>query len=107
MPVLRVHADAAIELRLAVGWYDEQRDLLGADLEATIGHAIARLADHPHIGAPFAIRQALGAALECRRMPVPGFPYVIVYIVEPSGPYVLAFAHTSRTPDYWHARVGG
>ena len=33
------------------------------------------------------------------------FPYSVVYRVQPAGIYVIAVAHSSRSPGYWQGRM--
>jgi hypothetical protein len=33
------------------------------------------------------------------------FPYSVVYRMLGAEQYVVAVAHSSRSPDYWHGRV--
>jgi plasmid stabilization system protein ParE len=35
---------------------------------------------------------------------IPGFPYVLIYRVDPSEIFVLAVKHDRRQPDYWRYR---
>jgi len=40
-----------------------------------------------------------------RRVPVSRFPYHVVYLEWESVIRILAFAHDSREPGYWHSRL--
>jgi len=42
---------------------------------------------------------------DIRRFALQDFPYGIIYIVEDPTIRVVAIAHTSRRPGYWHDRI--
>jgi hypothetical protein len=67
-------------------------------VDATLDH-IARW--------PQAAQQVPGvsADIPARKAPVKGFPYHIAYLEMPDTIRVLAFAHDSREPGYWHSRM--
>lgn len=39
-----------------------------------------------------------------RRVVLQGFPYALIYAVEPDRVFVLAVMHHKRVPGYWRAR---
>jgi toxin ParE1/3/4 len=47
----------------------------------------------------------VSADIPARKAPVKGFPYHIAYLEMPDTIRVLAFAHDSREPGYWHSRM--
>jgi len=54
----------------------------------------------------FARLESVKTEREIRRVLLPRFPYLVVYEVFNDQPYVLAFAHAHRRPDYWLERKG-
>jgi hypothetical protein len=44
-------------------------------------------------------------ALEVRRLPVPRFPYHVVYMLHDDVIRILAVAHDYRRPGYWKHRT--
>ena len=55
------------------------------------------MVEFPNTGQPFGTR--------LRRTLVPGFPYGLLYSVEPERILIVAVAHLSRRPGYWKSRV--
>jgi hypothetical protein len=47
----------------------------------------------------------VSADIPARKAPVKGFPYHIAYLEMPDTIRLLAFAHDSREPGYWHSRM--
>src|ERR1019366_7853021 len=93
---------ASAELEDAAVWYEGRRPGLGVKfleaVDATRDHS-ARW--------PQAAQQVPGdsADIPARKAPVKGFPYHIAYLEMPDTIRVLAFAHDSREPGYWHSRM--
>jgi hypothetical protein len=40
-----------------------------------------------------------------RVFPMRGFPYLVVFVVTPTGARVIAVAHAQRRPGYWSRRL--
>jgi toxin ParE1/3/4 len=87
-------APAAQELEEAIGWYERRRAGLGARFHAAVERTVQELSAHPQIGR---------ARHDAKQLPVPGFPYVLVYEVMPHSIVIAAVAHTRRRPKYWRA----
>jgi toxin ParE1/3/4 len=83
------------EMEIAVGWYEEQRVGLGAELAEAVDDALADILEAPERwplwqpDAPY------------RRRVVRRFPYVLFYAVEGNIVRVVALAHVKRRPGYW------
>ncbi len=88
---------AAEELADAVGWYEDRRAGLGSEFFDAVVRTLNRIAETPEAGSPF-------SDLEARRMLVAGFPYQVVYRIEPDDIRVIAFAHLKRRPGFWRDR---
>jgi plasmid stabilization system protein ParE len=89
---------ASQELEAAIRWYEERREGLGAELyDATVA-GIELIATHPEIGV---LRPG---PVPTRQLVLQRFPYKIVYRVRAHDLYVVAIAHTSRSPGYWRDR---
>jgi|SRR6056297_1483247 len=80
----------------AANWYNDKKEGLGNEfllaLEAAL-NAIQRNPNHYQI-----VYKGLKRALTVR------FPYGIFFAVEEDTIYVLAIAHTSRSPKVWKKR---
>jgi plasmid stabilization system protein ParE len=61
-------------------------------------NAVRLLVDHPHLGKPLSAR--------LRLIPIPHFPYSIIYRITSDTIIVQALAHQRRRPGYWKAREG-
>jgi toxin ParE1/3/4 len=89
---------ASQDLAEAVRWYEQQRSGLGAELLGAVSAAVEQIRAHPESGTPRPSRPAT------RQILVSRFPYLVVYQVRDRAVRVIAVAHTSRLPDYWHHR---
>lgn len=95
---VRFDVGAEQDLERARDWYEANR---GTGTGDALGEAVFAVADL--IGErPLSFARWL-VDLRYRRALVPGYPYVIVFLVdEPTSTIdVLAVAHTSREPGYW------
>jgi plasmid stabilization system protein ParE len=92
---------ARAEIHDAAGWYEERRRGFGRKLTRAVREALAGIKRFPRSGSPW----LSGKTIEpVRRVPVKGFPYVLVYVTSPRV-VVIAFAHASRRPRYWLERL--
>jgi plasmid stabilization system protein ParE len=89
-------AAAAQEVEDARIWYEDQAAGLGETLLAELRLATHLIAKHP---TAWPLQQQ-----PIRKFIVNRFPYKVLYVVEPEGILVLAFAHQHRRPDYWADR---
>ncbi len=99
----REHSEAVAEVDAAVRWYEAQETGLGLALVDRAQRARQDIADWPQ-AAPIFTTADDGTAI--RSKAVRGFPYRIIYTVEPDAILILAYAHERREPGYWLHRVG-
>ncbi|HRI70174.1 MAG TPA: type II toxin-antitoxin system RelE/ParE family toxin [Polyangium sp.] len=97
--MINVLDEAAEELLSAAKWYDAERHGLGDQLLADVNLAFMAIEENPMTW-PAAPGSRGARRLLCKR-----FPYVAYYVVRDSIIWIVAVAHTSRQPGYWHHRV--
>ena len=90
---------ARLEFLAEVIYYSEAEAGLGARFNAAVEEAAARALAFPQSGSP--------SRSNTRRVLVNGFPFSLVYRLEPDGIVVFAVAHHARRPYYWQSRVRG
>ncbi len=90
------HPEAKAEFFEATVFYESRRVGLGATFVTEVERAIAFIRSHPDAGAPDRLRR--------RRVPVPGFPYSVVYRHDSESVLIVAVAHQSRRPGFWRQR---
>ena len=93
---LQFHPAAQDEFVETVDYYEAAGAGLGHQFLAAVRACLDRILAHPEIGVR---RRAT------RRLVVDGFPYDVVYRVQPDAIEVLALAHHRRRPGYWRRRV--
>ena len=99
MPIRCVvfHRLAAREYRLARDRYRERSETVAHRFQLAVDRAVARIAADPD-----ALPSLRG---HYRYSRVAGFPYVLVFRpMDDDAVMVLAVAHASRRPGYWHGR---
>lgn len=99
MPTLIVHPAASRELDEALTWCRKNFGRRASDrLLRQFDHAAALLKSQPEIGTA----DEAGA----RKLPLPNYPYMIVYRVDGDGRHVvvLALHHQRRAAGYWVGR---
>ncbi|WP_158602926.1 type II toxin-antitoxin system RelE/ParE family toxin [Jiangella rhizosphaerae] len=101
---VRIEPEASAEFEDAIPWYDKQHAGLGADFLGAVDATIAHVDRWPESAPPML---HVAAETPVRRVPVPRFPYGVVYLVVDDTIRILAFAHERREPNYWHSRTGG
>jgi plasmid stabilization system protein ParE len=77
--------------------YYEVEACLGDDFIATVLNMVHRLEDHPKLGPVIGLR--------VRSIPIPRFPFSIVYEILDKEIVIVAVAHQSRKPGYWRDRI--
>jgi toxin ParE1/3/4 len=100
---MRFHDAAAQELVEAAAWYEAKSAGVGGRFLDEIEQSVSMLAENPGLGATWE-HSALPADFEVRRFPLRVFPFLVVYVLEPS-PVIIAIAHGSRVPGYWAQRL--
>ena len=99
---VRYHFEALAELRAEVAWYEDRGAGLGDRFEAAADETVDTILEWPESGA---IWPGLDSIPAVRSHRVAGFPFRLVYLVQPSELVVIAFAHEKRLPGYWRERV--
>ena len=97
-PVI-IDTAAEVELAQAVQFYEHRQAGLGLDLGRAARRAVDAIQKNPE---HCALRKD-----GTRRCVLPRFPFILHYTELPEALWVLAFAHTSRKPGYWRARLHG
>ncbi len=94
---VRFRVEALSEYEDAADWYEQQRTGLGDDYVAEVESVIARISANPLLHA-----KVYG---DVRKAVVKRFPYIVLYLVEPTEIVIVSVFHTSRNPDVWKSRV--
>lgn len=81
------------DLAGAYRWYEERRRGLGEQFLTAVDATFDQIEQFPEL---FAIRYG-----QVRMAPVPQFPYVVFYRVDPQCVVVLTVLHTSDDPSNW------
>jgi toxin ParE2 len=84
------HPEAEAELASAAQYFESHVETLGLDFIVAVRRAPERILEFPDSGHPFGRR--------LRRTLVRGFPYGLLYRVEPSRIFIVAVAHLHRRP---------
>lgn len=98
----REHSEAVAEFDAAVRWYEAQEPGIGLALIDRAQQARQDIAVWPHAAPPFTTADD-GTVI--RSKAVRGYPYRVVYTVEPDAILILAYAHERREPGYWLHRL--
>ncbi len=89
--------DAENDLAESARWYDQQRVGLGAEFLDAVQHVVTRVASGPVYG--------LLVGTRTRRVRVPGFPYLVLFVSHAEHLEVTAVCHFARHPRRWSDRV--
>lgn len=102
MARVRISRDAARELNEAVQWYEHESSGLGGRLIDAFEHAIGLLRGKmPPLLPVDGAARTLGA----KRIILRRFPFSLIVIPRSDECIVVALAHHSRKPGYWHERI--
>jgi toxin ParE1/3/4 len=102
MRKVRILEEAAEEAAEAAAWYELQRPGLGAQFEHAVDAALDLLEEEI---IPLAALPGVAGERGAKRLILKRFPYDVV-VSEVSDEFVVvAFAHQSRRPGYWRARL--
>ncbi|WP_404420101.1 hypothetical protein [Marinospirillum sp.] len=99
---MKVSTEAAEELIEAAAWYESEVRDLGEQLIDTFEQAIIKLSEP---NPPLVPLVGEAAKLGAKRLILQRFPFSIVTITSSQVITVVAFAHHSRKPGYWHERI--
>lgn len=91
------HPLANQELTEAGQFYEGRAEGLGSRFLDAAERVVQLLDAHPELGRPL--------SKTIRSLPVPEFPYAVVYRSEADRLFVVAIAHLRRRPKYWTGRV--
>lgn len=97
MKPVRIEEGAEDELAGSVDFYEHQRSGLGLEFALATSTAVRAIRANP----------TLCALLKdgTRRYVMERFPFTIRYMDLPDEIWIIAFAHTSREPNYWRPRL--
>ena len=93
---LRIHRLAQQEIDHTLRWYAKRSLGIAFRLRDLIRDGLKTITETPESWAAFH-----GAV---RAYKIKGFPYLLVYALEESQIFLIAFQHTSRRPGYWNKR---
>lgn len=96
MRTVRFLEEAQGEFLEQISYYEAQQKGLGNRFREAVESAIVLAATHPNLGSAWKFRT--------RRVFIKGFPFALVYRVEPATLVVFAVAHFKRRPAYWRRR---
>ena len=99
---VRLEPEAEAELSAAAAYYERQVRGLGRDFVAATRTVRQRLRRWPDSGS---LVDGVDPVLGVRRLPVPRFPYQVVYVRTGDDVHVIAIAHDGHEPGYWSSRV--
>ncbi|MFO1269784.1 MAG: type II toxin-antitoxin system RelE/ParE family toxin [Rubrivivax sp.] len=97
MKPVRFLEEAQAEFLAQVSYYEERQMGLGERFRLSVVAATALASAHPKLGSPWRLRT--------RRVFPKGFPFSVVYRIEPTELVVFAIAHFKRRPTYWRRRA--
>ena len=91
------HLEALEEMLESARYYDERSLGLGWDFLDAVEQTNRRIAAFP--GAAPILRGGV------RKRLVPGFPFSVLYSIEPDLIFLVAVMHQHRRPGYWSKRL--
>jgi toxin ParE1/3/4 len=92
-----IHPKARQELADSIDYYERQRSGLGKEFKELIQEVVRTIQERP-------VRYPLQRD-GTRKVIVKRFPFAIHYLDLPGVVSIVAFAHMSRDPGYWHQRL--
>ena len=91
------HAEALSEMLESGRHYEDKVEALGWDFLTAVEQTTQRIQASPEAGP---IQKG-----DVRRRIVAGFPFSVLYSIEPDQIFVIAVMHQRRKPQYWVKRV--
>jgi len=91
------HPEASEEMSESARFFEEKSVGLGSDLIAAIQQATGRIKKFPASGPV--------ESGNIRKCLVPGFPFTLLYEVNPDHIFIAAVMHQHRRPGYWKKRL--
>jgi toxin ParE1/3/4 len=92
--------EARVELIKAVEYYRNRNPEKAQAFGRAIQQAVRSILEFPEASVQI---HSQGV----RRFRIDGFPFHIIYILDPDALFVLAIAHENREPNYWINRLTG
>ena len=92
-----LHPEADDEFQAAIEVHQTESQELGVRFYREVLTTLARIESHPR-----AWPRLRGAVRKCL---VTGFPFKLLYTIDPDRILVVAVMHAKRRPDYWTARL--
>jgi toxin ParE1/3/4 len=99
----REHPEAVEEFDDAVRWYEAQEPGIGLALIDRAQQARHDITQWPNAASPFTTTDD---GIVIRTKAIRGYPYRVVYTVEPDTILILAYAHERREPSFRLHRLG-
>ena len=93
---IRLHPEAADELRVAVSWYANRSPRAARVFLTELERTLLRVSSFP--------QQFPAFTPKTRRAVLRRFPFVIVFRHNDEGIDIIAIAHSRRRPGYWRDR---
>ena len=93
----RFHPEAELELREAIGYYEDIEPGLGYDFSIQVYSAIQRAVSYPRA---WPVLEG-----EIRRVLTRRFPYGVLYFEEDEALLIIAVMNLHREPGYWKNRL--
>jgi plasmid stabilization system protein ParE len=94
---IQFHPEAQDEYQVALIWYQARSPQAAARFEAEVERVLGSVAANPGM---FPVYDDEHRFAMLRR-----FPYSVVYRMQPGQVYVVAVAHSRRSPGYWRGRA--
>jgi len=91
------HPEADAEFQEAIEYYQAESPELGVRLYRETMATVVRIEAHPRVWP-----RLHGQVRKCL---VSGFPYKLLYTIEPERLHVVAVMHGKRKPGYWAGRL--
>ena len=91
------HPEAHAEMIEQPRYYENKSEGLGADFLDAVEDTTRRIVQSPKAG-PI-------ERVNLRRRLVSGFPFTILYEIQPERIYIAAVLHQHRRPGYWQKRL--
>jgi toxin ParE1/3/4 len=99
---VKVSLEAAEELMEAAAWYEIESPGLGEQLIDIFEQATTKLSEpNPPLVPVIGKASKLGA----KRLILQQFPFSLITVANNQTITIVAFAHHSRKPGYWHDRI--
>jgi plasmid stabilization system protein ParE len=97
MADIHFHPDAQAEYNAALAWYQSRSPRAASRFEAEMERILGLIDASPEMFANYDDEHRFAVL---RR-----FPYSVVYQTQSGQVYVVAVAHSSRSPGYWQGRA--